>query len=54
LIRYQPKLARGGGAKARVALADQAGLAEAREQLEAALGPLASFEVLTGEDSCRD
>jgi hypothetical protein len=49
LIRYQPKLARGGGAKARVALVEQARLAEARKQLEEALGPLTSFEVLTGE-----
>jgi hypothetical protein len=32
-----------------VALVDQARLAGARDQLEEALGPLASFEVLTGE-----
>jgi hypothetical protein len=32
-----------------VALVDQARLGDAREQLEAALGPLASFEVVTGE-----
>jgi hypothetical protein len=31
-----------------VALVDQARLAGARQQLEAALGPLASFEVVTG------
>ena len=45
LLRYQPK---GCGRKARVALVDQARLAGARQQLEAALGPLASFEVVTG------
>jgi hypothetical protein len=39
----------GRGQKARVALVDQARLAEARKQLEDALGSLASFEVLTGE-----
>ena len=49
LLRYQPKLARGGGAKARVALVDQARLAGARKQLEEALGSLASFEVITRE-----
>jgi hypothetical protein len=32
-----------------LALVDQARLAEARKQLEEALGSLASFEVLTGE-----
>jgi hypothetical protein len=37
------------GQKARVALVDQARLAEVRRQLEEALGSLASFEVLTGE-----
>jgi hypothetical protein len=37
-----------------VALVDQARLAEARKQLEEALGPLASFEVITGENSGRD
>jgi hypothetical protein len=37
-----------------VALVDQARLAEARKQLEEALGPLARFEVLTGEDQGRD
>jgi hypothetical protein len=37
------------GQKARVALVDQARLAEARKQLGEALGSLASFEVLTGE-----
>ena len=46
LLRYHPK---GFGQRARVALVDQARLAEARKRLEAALGPLASFEVLTGE-----
>jgi hypothetical protein len=46
LLRYHPK---GFGQRARVALVDQARLAEARKQLEEALGPLASFEVLTGE-----
>jgi hypothetical protein len=46
LLRYHPN---GRGQKARVALVDQARLAEARKQLEEALGPLASFEVLTGE-----
>ena len=46
LLRYHPN---GRGQKARVALVDQARLAGAREQIEAALGSLASFEVLTGE-----
>ena len=46
LLRYHPN---GRGQKARVALVDQARLAEARKQLEEALGSLASFEVLTGE-----
>jgi putative DNA primase/helicase len=46
LLRYHPN---GRGQKARVALVDQARLAEARKQLEKALGPLASFEVVTGE-----
>ncbi len=46
LLRYHPN---GRGQKARVALVDQARLAGARKQLEEALGPLASFEVLTGE-----
>ena len=46
LLRYHPN---GRGQKARVALVDQARLAEARKQLEEALGPLASFEVVTGE-----
>jgi hypothetical protein len=36
-----------------VALVDQARLAGAREQLEAALGQLALFEVVTGEDQGR-
>ena len=47
LLRYHPN---GRGQKARLALVDQARLAEARRQLEEALGPLASFELLTGED----
>jgi hypothetical protein len=34
-----------------VALVDQARLAEARKQLEEALGPLALFEVITGADN---
>jgi hypothetical protein len=51
LLRYQPN---GRGQKARVALVDQGRLAEARKQLEEALGSLASFEVITGEDSGRD
>jgi len=46
LLRFHPN---GRGQKARVALVDQARLAEARKQLEEALGSLASFEVLTGE-----
>jgi len=46
LLRYHPN---GRGQKARVALVDQARLAGAREQLEEALGSLASFEVITGE-----
>jgi putative DNA primase/helicase len=45
LLRFHPK---GCGQRSRVALVDQARLAEARKQLEEALGPLASFEVLTG------
>jgi hypothetical protein len=44
LLRYHPN---GRGQKARVALVDQATLAEARKQLEEALGSLASFEVLS-------
>jgi hypothetical protein len=44
LLRYHPN---GRGQKARVALVDQTRLAEARERIEAALGSLASFEVLT-------
>jgi putative DNA primase/helicase len=48
LLRYQPN---GRGQKARVALVDQARLAETRKQLEEALGSLASFEVITGESS---
>lgn len=47
LLRYHPN---GRGQKARVALVAQTRLAEARKQLEDALGSLASFEVLTGED----
>ncbi len=46
LLRYHPN---GRGQKARVALVNQARLPEARKQLEGALGPLTSFEVLTGE-----
>jgi putative DNA primase/helicase len=46
LLRYHPN---GRGQKARVALVDHARLAEARKQLEEALGSLASFEVVTGE-----
>jgi hypothetical protein len=46
LLRYHPN---GRGQKARVALVDQARLADALKQLEEALGSLASFEVLTGE-----
>ena len=46
LLRYHPN---GRGQKARVALVDQARLAGAREQIEAALGSLASFEVITRE-----
>ena len=46
LLRYHPN---GRGQKARVALVDQARLADARKRLEEALGPLASFEVLTGQ-----
>ena len=47
LLRFHPN---GRGQKARVALVDQARLAEARMRIEEALGSLASFEVLTGED----
>jgi hypothetical protein len=46
LIRYQPK---GRGQKSRLALADPSNLAGARAQIEAALGELASFEVIAGE-----
>ncbi|WP_370990932.1 hypothetical protein [Bradyrhizobium sp. DN5] len=46
LIRYQPK---GPGQKSRIALIDGASIAGARARVEAALGELASFEVLTGE-----
>jgi len=46
LIRYQPK---GPGQKSRVALVDAANLAGAWTRIEAALGELASFEVITGE-----
>jgi putative DNA primase/helicase len=51
LLRYQPKEARGGGAKARHALADATKLTveDARARIEAALGQLALFEVVTGE-----
>ena len=50
LLRFQPK---GRRQRPRVALVDQARLAGAREQLEAALGQLALFEVVTGEDQGR-
>jgi hypothetical protein len=43
LLRYQPN---GRGQKARVAVVDHARLAEARKQLEDALGSLAFFEVV--------
>ncbi|MGX9426275.1 MULTISPECIES: ATP-dependent DNA helicase [Bradyrhizobium] len=46
LIRYQPQ---GRGQKSRVALIEAASLAGARAQIEAALGELASFEVIAGE-----
>ena len=48
LLRFHPK---GCGQRSRVALVDQSRLAEAREQVEAALGPLALFEVITGGDN---
>jgi putative DNA primase/helicase len=44
LIRYQPK---GPGQKSRVAMIDAAGVAGARERIEAAVGELAAFEVIT-------
>jgi putative DNA primase/helicase len=46
LIRYQPK---GPGQKSRIALVDAANLAGARARIEAALGELAAFELITGE-----
>jgi hypothetical protein len=46
LIRYQPK---GTGQKSRIALVDPLNLAGARAQIEAALGQLALFEVVPGE-----
>jgi len=46
LIRYQPK---GPGQKSRIALIDAASLAGARARIEAALGELTSFEVVTDE-----
>jgi len=48
LFRFHPN---GRGQKARVALVDQASLAAARKQLEEALGQLASFEIVAGENS---
>ena len=48
LLRFHPN---GRGQKARVALVDQARLADARKQLEEALGQLALFEIVTGVDS---
>jgi hypothetical protein len=47
LIRYQPK---GPGQKSRIALVDAASLADARARIEAALGELASFEMVNGEE----
>ncbi|MBR1300598.1 hypothetical protein [Bradyrhizobium sp. AUGA SZCCT0042] len=46
LIRYQPK---GPGQKSRVALIDGANLVDARARIEAALGELAAFELITSE-----
>jgi hypothetical protein len=46
LVRYQPK---GPGQKSRIALIDDANLADARARIEAALGELTSFEVVAGE-----
>jgi hypothetical protein len=46
LIRYQPK---GPGQKSRIALIGAADVADARARIEAALGELASFEVVTHE-----
>ena len=47
LIRYQPK---GPGQKSRIALIDGVDLAGARARIEAALGELAAFELITGEE----
>jgi hypothetical protein len=50
LIRYQPK---GPGQKSRIALIDAANLAGARARIEAALGELAAFELITGEEQSK-
>jgi hypothetical protein len=47
LIRYQPK---GPGQKSRIALVDSSTLAGARATIEAALGELAAFELITGKE----
>jgi hypothetical protein len=47
LVRYQPK---GPGQKSRIALIDPSRLADTRAQIEAALGALAAFEIITGEE----
>jgi hypothetical protein len=46
LVRYQPE---GTGQKPRLALIDPSDIAGARARIEAALGPLASFEIITQE-----
>jgi putative DNA primase/helicase len=50
LIRYQPK---GPGQKSRIALVDDANLTGARARIEAALGELAAFEIITGEEKSK-
>jgi hypothetical protein len=47
LVRYQPK---GPGQKSRIALAEPSRLAGTRAQIEAALGELAAFEIIPGEE----
>jgi hypothetical protein len=47
LIRYQPK---GPGQKSRIALIDPAQIAGAQARIEAALGKLAAFELISGRE----
>jgi putative DNA primase/helicase len=50
LIRYQPK---GPGQKSRIALIDAASIDDARARIEAALGELATFELITGDEQTK-